>query len=109
MIDAARTGKVAEILAIGQTANQTTGLSEEEAARNRAAADQVLAGMRESCAKLGLPMDRQTAVAYALGVLHTTDELDRYLDDSPCLSAHMLVLYSRAAMLADHGDGEAGQ
>jgi hypothetical protein len=107
VIDAARTAKVAEILAIGQTANQATGSSDEETARNRAAADQVLAGMRESCAKLGLPMSQQTAAAYALGVLHATDELDCHLDDSPCLSAHMLVLYSRAAMLAD--DGEAGR
>jgi hypothetical protein len=103
MIDAVRTDKVAEILAVGHTANHAPGRTEGEQTRNRAIADQVLAGMRECCGRLGLEMDAQTAAAYALGVLHATDELDSHLGDPLCLSAHLLVLYSRAAMLADQG------
>jgi hypothetical protein len=109
MIDAARTDKVAEILAIGRTANHAPGRTEGEQARNRAIADQVLAGMRECCGRLGLEMDARTAAAYALGVLHATDELDPHLGDSPCLSGHLLLLYSRAAMLADQEDQGSGQ
>jgi hypothetical protein len=61
----------------------------------------VLAGLRESCERLGVPMGTQTGTAYALGVLHAIEELDNHLGESRCLAMHLLVLYSRAALIAD--------
>jgi hypothetical protein len=104
MIDAARADKVHEILAIGRTANHAPGRTDAEQTKNRAIGDQVLAGMAECCALLGIPMNAQTAAAYALGVLHATDELDPHLGDPPCLSGHLVLLYARAAMLADQDE-----
>jgi hypothetical protein len=97
MIDATTTGKVLEILDAGRLANRTDA---DDAARI-STGDQILAGLRDACERLGLPMDAQTGTAYALGVLHTLEELDPHLGESRCLAAHLLVLYSRAALIAD--------
>jgi hypothetical protein len=97
MIDAITTGKVLEILDAGRLANHADA---GDAARI-STRDQVLAGLRDACERLGLPMDAQTGTAYALGVLHTLEELDRLISESRCLAGHLLVLYSRAALIAD--------
>jgi hypothetical protein len=66
--------------------------------------DQLLAGLVESCRRLGVPTGKATGVAYALGVVHTLDLLEQHLTDGPCLEAYVYMLYIRAALLADRPD-----
>jgi hypothetical protein len=107
MIDAATADKVHDILNAGRLTNASDADPDPKVAAARISTrDQVVAALAESCARLGLPMDAQTGTAYALGVLHTVEELDNHLgENSRCLAMHLLVLYSRAALIADREAG----
>jgi hypothetical protein len=94
-INVDRVDQVSAILTDGRT------LGREVAERWPALGDQVLAGMVECCGRLGLPTDRQTATAYALGVLQAMDVLTPHLDESPRIDGHLRVLFHRAALLHD--------
>ncbi len=98
MIDADRVAAIPEMLELGRVVNSATGPSD------LSAHDQVLAGLTDCCQRLGLPMDRQTALAYALGVRHALDRFDDLLTDSDGDCGRELELYARVALLHDRGE-----
>jgi hypothetical protein len=99
VIDADRASRVAEVLDAGRALNQSGA-----AADRVGVTDQLLAGLVESCDRLGIPTGAATGAAYALGVVHTLDLLEQHLAPGPCLEAHVYALYCRAALLADRPD-----
>ncbi len=99
MIDAARASRVPEVLDAGRVLNRT-GAAEARVG----VTDQLLAGLVESCNRLGIPTGEATGAAYALGIVHTLDLLEQHLAPGPCLEAHVYALYIRAALLADRPD-----
>jgi hypothetical protein len=96
VIDADRAGRVPEVLDAGRALNRTGA-----AAERVGVTDQLLAGLVESCNRLGIPTGEATGAAYALGIVHALDLLERHLAPGPCLDMHMYALYCRAALLAD--------
>jgi len=99
VIDADRASRVPEVLDAGRALNRTGA-----AADRVGVTDQLLAGLVESCRRLGIPTGAQTGVAYALGVVHTLDLLEQHLEPRSCLDLHVYALYCRAALLADRPD-----
>jgi hypothetical protein len=97
MIDVARVFEIPEMLKLGRIVNAAAGPGDA------AIDDQVLAGLADCCRRLGLPMDRQTALAYALGIRHALDRFDHLLTDDDGDCGHELELYARVAVLYDHG------
>jgi hypothetical protein len=95
VIDADRVSEIPEMLALGRLVNTSTTDAQ------RANDDQRQAGLADCCRRLGLPMDRQTALAYALGVRHALDRFDHLLSDSDADMGCELELYARAALLHD--------
>jgi hypothetical protein len=100
VIDAERVAAIPEMLALGRVVNSATGPS------GLSAHDQVLAGLTDCCRRLGVPLDRQTALAYALGVRHALDRFDDLLSDSDGDCGRELELYARVALLHDRADRE---
>jgi hypothetical protein len=96
VIDADRASRVAEVLDAGRALNQSGA-----AADRVGVTDQLLAGLVESCDRLGIPTGEATGAAYALGIVHALDLLERHLAFGPCLEAYVYALYCRAALLAD--------
>jgi hypothetical protein len=96
VIDADRVAAIPEMLELGRVVNSATGPSD------LSAHDQVLAGLTDCCQRLGLPMDRRTALAYALGVRQALDRFSHLLSDDNDTMARELELYGRVALLHDH-------
>jgi len=100
VIDADRVSAIPEMLKLGRVVNGATGPG---AVAND---DQRLAALADCCQRLGLPMDRQTALAYALGIRHALDRFDHLLSDSDGDMGCELELYARVALLHDRADQE---
>jgi hypothetical protein len=99
MIDATRTGAIPEMLALGRQVNASA------TAGHRANGDQRLAALEDCLRRLGVPLDRQTALAYALGVRHALDRMDDLLPEDEGTTALELELYARVALLHDAAAG----
>jgi len=97
VIDADRVSAIPEMVELGRVVNAATGPG---AVAND---DQRLAALHDCCQRLGLPMDRQIALAYALGVRHALDRMDHLISDSHGDMGCELELYARVALLYDHG------
>jgi hypothetical protein len=98
VIDADRVSAIPEMLELGRVVNGVIGPGDV------ANDDQRLAALADCCQRLGLPMDRQTALAYALGVRHALDRMDHLISDSNDDIGCELELYARVALLNDQGD-----
>jgi len=98
MIDADQVAEIPNMLELGRVMN--TSVTEGQRAND----DQRLAALEDCCRRLGLPMDRQTALAYALGVRQALDRFDHLIGDDNDDMARELELYGRAALLYDRGD-----
>jgi hypothetical protein len=96
MIDADRVTEIDSMLELGRVMN--TSVTDGQRAND----DQRLAALADCCRRLGLPMDRRTALAYALGVRQALDRFSHLLSDDNDTMARELELYGRVALLHDH-------
>jgi hypothetical protein len=99
MIDADQVAEIPNMLELGRVMN--TSVTEGQCAND----DQRLAALEDCCRRLGVPMDRQTALAYALGVRQALDRFDHLISDDNDDMARELELYGRVALLYDRGVG----